>query len=51
VLNLALALMLARPFGVEGVAWATPISAMLTSVWGYPWLMKKLIYSKQTQPT
>jgi hypothetical protein len=24
---------------------------MLTSVWGYPWLMKKLIYSKQTQPT
>jgi len=47
VLNLALALTLARPFGVEGVAWATPISALLTSVWGYPWLMKKLLYSKQ----
>lgn len=46
VLNLALGLILARPFGVEGVAWATPMSAMLTSVWGYPWLMKKLVYSK-----
>jgi O-antigen/teichoic acid export membrane protein len=47
VLNLTLALILARPFGVEGVAWATPISALLTSAWGYPWLMRKLLYEKE----
>jgi O-antigen/teichoic acid export membrane protein len=45
ILNLALALLLARPFGAVGVAWATPISALLTSVWGYPWLMTKFLYS------
>ena len=48
ILNLTLAIILARPFGLEGVAWATPISALLTSAWGYPWLMKKLLYSKQS---
>lgn len=41
VLNLVLALALAKPFGLEGVAWATPISALLTSAWGYPWLMRR----------
>jgi Na+-driven multidrug efflux pump len=44
VLNFVLALALAKPFGVEGVAWATPISALLTSAWGYPWMMRKYIF-------
>jgi Na+-driven multidrug efflux pump len=47
LLNLALALILARPFGVLGVAWATPIAALLTSAWGYPWLMRKYLYSRR----
>lgn len=43
ILNVALALALVRPFGMLGVAWATPVSAMLTSVWGYPWLMRRYL--------
>ena len=41
VLNTALALALVGPFGVVGVAWAFPISALLTSVWGYPALIRR----------
>ncbi|HYE19879.1 MAG TPA: oligosaccharide flippase family protein [Tepidisphaeraceae bacterium] len=46
VLNLALALALVGPFGVAGVAWATPASAVLTSVWGYPRLMRRHVYDR-----
>lgn len=41
LLNLALALLLARRYGVVGVAWATPITALLTSAWGYPWMLSR----------
>jgi O-antigen/teichoic acid export membrane protein len=41
ILNLILALVLSRRFGPAGVAWATPITALLTSVWGYPWLLRR----------
>ncbi len=41
VLNLVLSILLARPFGVEGVAWATSISGLVTGVWGYPWLVRR----------
>lgn len=40
LLNVLLAFALVKPFGALGVAWATPISALLTSAWGYPWLMR-----------
>ena len=41
VLNIVGALVLAPRMGVEGVAWATPLAALLTSAWGYPWLMHR----------
>jgi O-antigen/teichoic acid export membrane protein len=44
VLNVALALALVKPFGVVGVAWAFPITAMLTSVWGYPVLLRRHLF-------
>jgi len=46
ILNLIVAIALVKPFGVEGVAWATPITALLTSVWGYPWMIKRYIFNK-----
>jgi len=46
VLNLVLAIALVKPFGVEGVAWSTPITALLTSVWGYEWMIKRYIFRK-----
>ena len=41
ILNLVLSILLARPYGVEGVAWATSISGLVTGVWGYPWLVRR----------
>jgi O-antigen/teichoic acid export membrane protein len=46
VLNLILAIVLVKPFGVEGVAWSTPITAAVTSVWGYEWMIKRYIFGK-----
>lgn len=41
-LNLLGAILVARRFGVTGVAWVTPITAVLTSAWGYPILIRRL---------
>jgi len=41
-MNLIVAILLSKRFGVVGVAWATPLTALLTSVWGYPWLLRRL---------
>jgi O-antigen/teichoic acid export membrane protein len=46
VLNLIIAILLVRPFGVEGVAWSTPITALITSVWGYAWMINRYIFRK-----
>jgi O-antigen/teichoic acid export membrane protein len=43
VLNVIVAIALARPFGVEGVAWSTSLTGLLTSVWGYPWMVRRYI--------
>jgi O-antigen/teichoic acid export membrane protein len=43
VLNAILALALAKPFGVAGVAWATPIAGLMSTAWGYPWLLAKVL--------
>jgi O-antigen/teichoic acid export membrane protein len=43
LLNLVLALAVAKPFGVLGVAWATPIAALLTTAWGYPWMLHRAL--------
>jgi O-antigen/teichoic acid export membrane protein len=47
VLNLILALVLVKPFRVAGVAWATPIAGLLTTGWGYPWLLEKSLRERQ----
>jgi O-antigen/teichoic acid export membrane protein len=38
VLNVIVAILVAKPFGVEGVAWAAALTGLLTSVWAYPWM-------------
>jgi len=43
VLNVIVAIALAKSFGVEGVAWSTSLTGLVTSVWGYPWMIRKYI--------
>jgi len=43
-LNLALSIPMAKLFGVEGVAWCAPATAIATTLWGYPWMMRKHVY-------
>jgi O-antigen/teichoic acid export membrane protein len=40
-LNLGVGIWAGKRYGVAGVAWATPITALLTTTWGYPWLMHR----------
>jgi O-antigen/teichoic acid export membrane protein len=46
ILNLVVAILVVHRFGVEGVAWSTAITALLTSVWGYPWMIKRYIVDR-----
>lgn len=46
-LNLGMSLALVGRFGAEGVAWSTAITALVTSVWGYPMLFKREIVDKR----
>jgi Na+-driven multidrug efflux pump len=46
ILNLIVAVLVVRRYGVEGVAWSTPITALVTSAWGYPWMIKKYIINR-----
>jgi O-antigen/teichoic acid export membrane protein len=46
LLNVAAGILLARRFGAEGVAWATVFTSLVTSAWGYPWMMRKFIWSQ-----
>jgi O-antigen/teichoic acid export membrane protein len=50
VLNIALGLVLAHKFGVVGVAWSFPITALFTSLWGYPWLIHRHLDRRLAQP-
>lgn len=43
ILNVAVAVAVARSWGVEGVAWSTSITGLVTSVWGYPWIVKRYL--------
>jgi O-antigen/teichoic acid export membrane protein len=47
VLNFVVAIIGVRRFGVAGVAWATPITALFTSFLGYPWMIRRFILSRQ----
>jgi len=35
---------------VEGVAWATPLTALVTSTWGYPWMLRRLLRASSREP-
>jgi len=43
LLNLALSVILVRAAGVMGLVWAGPISALLTTFWGYPLMMRRFL--------
>jgi O-antigen/teichoic acid export membrane protein len=45
VLNLALAVPAARMYGPAGVAWANFLTGVVTSLWGYPWLVRRYIFN------
>jgi len=47
ILNIALAIVFAKQWGVGGVAWAVPVSTLLTSAWGYPLMISRCIRMKQ----
>jgi O-antigen/teichoic acid export membrane protein len=49
VLNIALAVALAHKYGVVGVAWSFPVTALFTSLWGYPWLVHRHLDSRLLQ--
>jgi O-antigen/teichoic acid export membrane protein len=51
ILNIALAIMFAKQWGVDGVAWAVPVSTLLTSAWGYPLMISRCIRMKQAAAT
>ncbi len=46
MLNLGLAIPAAKIFGVEGVAWCAPATALVTSFWAYPWMLRKYVYHR-----
>jgi Na+-driven multidrug efflux pump len=48
ILNVALAIVLARRFGVDGVAWSMAIAALASGVWGYPRLIRKHLLNLPT---
>ena len=41
IVNIVLALILAPRYGLEGVAWAMTMSCVVTTFWGYPWLLRR----------
>jgi O-antigen/teichoic acid export membrane protein len=43
VLNFVFAVLLVKPFKAVGVAWAMPISGLLTTAWGYPMLLRRAL--------
>ena len=49
ILNIALAIVLAKQFGVDGVAWSIPISTVLTSGWGYPLMISRCIKARAAE--
>jgi O-antigen/teichoic acid export membrane protein len=51
LLNVILAVVLAKPYGVTGVAWSMSITGVVTSVWGYPWMLRKYIFQRNWTAT
>jgi hypothetical protein len=43
VLNLAAAVAGGKWLGVEGVAWAIVVSGLVSTAWGYPWMVHRYL--------
>lgn len=43
VLNLVVGILVVKRWGVEGVAWCTFITGLVSSAWGYPWMIRRFI--------
>ena len=43
VLNVVVGILVVRRWGVEGVAWSTSITGLVTVAWGYPWMIRRYI--------
>jgi O-antigen/teichoic acid export membrane protein len=41
LLTLLIAVPATRTYGAVGMAWAYPLAASVTTLWGYPWLVKR----------
>lgn len=50
-LNLIIAIALVKPFGATGVAWSITIAGLLTSAWGYPWMLRRHVFNRRWDPT
>jgi O-antigen/teichoic acid export membrane protein len=48
VLNFVVAVVLARSYGPAGVAWAIFLTGLVTSAWGYPWMIRKYVFHNPT---
>ena len=46
VLNLIVAVAMVKPFGVTGVAWSMTLTGLFTSVWGYPWMLRRYVLKR-----
>jgi Na+-driven multidrug efflux pump len=45
-----LSIVFIRMAGLEGIAWAGAASAAMTTVWGYPLMMKRFLKRIAAQP-
>jgi O-antigen/teichoic acid export membrane protein len=50
ILNVVLAIVLAKHYGITGVAWSIPISTALTSGWGCPLMVSRCIKARAAEP-
>jgi O-antigen/teichoic acid export membrane protein len=51
-LNFVVAVVLAKAYGPAGVAWAIFLTGLVTSAWGYPWMIRKYVFHKpRTDPS
>ena len=46
LLNFAAAVVLAKMYGPAGVAWAIFLTGVVTSAWGYPWMIRRYVFRK-----
>ncbi len=51
ILNVIVACLVARPYGVTGVAWSISLTGVVTSAWGYPWMLRRYVWRPANSAT